>query len=126
MTNETAAIAARIRKILAGRRGITEKPMFGGVCFLRRRHMLCGAGRQGFMFRVGRAQHARAVIRRGARGLGAGSYWRITTSRRYRQKPKSLRPEPNSGSGSQLVYAYAKMICDPDPEFGSVLGPSPN
>ena len=67
MTNETAAIAARIRKILAGRRGITEKPMFGGVCFLRRRHMLCGAGRQGFMFRVGRAQHARAVIRRGAR-----------------------------------------------------------
>ena len=67
MTDETAAMAGRIRKILAGRRGITEKPMFGGVCFLRRSHMLCGAGRQGFMFRVGRAQHARAVIRRGAR-----------------------------------------------------------
>lgn len=75
MTNETgrwkgehdaAALAARVRRILAGRRGITEKPMFGGVCFLRRRHMLCGAGKQGFMFRVGRAQHAKAVARRGA------------------------------------------------------------
>jgi|RhiMethySRZTD1v2_1073278.scaffolds.fasta_scaffold278385_1 hypothetical protein len=75
MTNETgawkgkhdaAALAARIRKVLAGRRGITEKPMFGGVCFLRRSHMLCGAGKQGFMFRVGRAQHAKAAARRGA------------------------------------------------------------
>jgi hypothetical protein len=76
MTNETgawkgkydaAALAARVRKILAGRRGITEKRMFGGVCFLRRSHMLCGAAKQGFMFRVGRAQHAKAVARRGAK-----------------------------------------------------------
>ena len=65
MTAET--LAARVRKILAGRRGITEKPMFGGVCFLRRRHMLCGVGKNGFMFRVGRAQHAKAAARRGAR-----------------------------------------------------------
>ena len=78
MTNETGAwkgkhdaavLAARVRKILAGRRGITEKPMFGGVCFLRRSHMLCGAAKQGFMFRVGRAQHAKAVARRGARAV---------------------------------------------------------
>lgn len=75
MTNETgawtgkhdaAALAGRMRKILAGRRGITEKRMFGGVCFLLRSQMLCGTGKQGFMFRVGRAQHARAVARRGA------------------------------------------------------------
>jgi hypothetical protein len=75
MTNETrrwtgkhdaAALAGRVRKILAGRRGITEKQMFGGTCFLRRSHMLCGAAKQGFMFRVGKAQHARAVARRGA------------------------------------------------------------
>jgi len=64
MTAET--LAARVRKILAGRGGITEKPMFGGVCFLRRSHMLCAAGRNRFMFRVGRAQHAKAVARRGA------------------------------------------------------------
>jgi hypothetical protein len=75
MTNETgawrgkhdaASLAVRLRKILAGRRGITEKKMFGGACFLQRRHMLCGAAKQGFMFRVGRAQHAKALARRGA------------------------------------------------------------
>jgi hypothetical protein len=66
MTNETDALAARVRRILAGRRGIAEKRMFGGTCFLQRSHMLCGAGKQGFMFRVGKAQHAKALARRGA------------------------------------------------------------
>ena len=61
MTNEI-----RLRKILAGRRGVTEKRMFGGVCFLLREHMLCGSGKSGFMFRVGKAQHSRALARRGA------------------------------------------------------------
>jgi len=45
MTNETgawrghhdaAALAERVRKILAGRRGISEKKMFGGTCAPRR------------------------------------------------------------------------------------------
>jgi TfoX/Sxy family transcriptional regulator of competence genes len=64
MTNETEA---RLRKILACRGGVTEKRMFGGVCFLLREHMLCGTGKSGFMFRVGKAHHRRAVSRRGAR-----------------------------------------------------------
>jgi len=59
MTDET--LAERLRKILAGRRAITEKKMFGAVCFLLREHMLCGTGKPGFMFRVGKAQHARAL-----------------------------------------------------------------
>ncbi len=68
MANMTAeTLAARVRQILAGRRGMTEKRMFGGVCFLRRGHMLCAAGKNRFMFRVGRAQHAKAVARRGAK-----------------------------------------------------------
>jgi hypothetical protein len=36
------AIAGRIRKILAGRRGIVEKKMFDGIAFLLRRKMLIG------------------------------------------------------------------------------------
>jgi len=64
--HDAAVLAGRIRKILAGRRAITEKKMFGGTCFLLRSHMLCGTGRTGFMFRIGKAQHARAVARRGA------------------------------------------------------------
>ena len=43
--------------------------MFGGICFLLRNHMLCGTGRPGFMFRVGAAQHAKALGRRGASAI---------------------------------------------------------
>jgi hypothetical protein len=59
-------LAERVRKALGLRRAITEKKMFGGTCFLLREHMLCGTGKQGFMFRVGKAQHAKALARRGA------------------------------------------------------------
>jgi hypothetical protein len=59
-------LAERVRKALSGKRAITEKKMFGGTCFLLGSHMLCGTGKQGFMFRVGRAQYAKALARRGA------------------------------------------------------------
>jgi hypothetical protein len=32
--------------------------MFGGVCFMLGEHMLCGADRSGFLFRVGEAGEA--------------------------------------------------------------------
>ena len=59
-------LADRVRKALSGKRAISEKKMFGGVCFLLREHMLCGTAKHGFMFRVGKAQHAKALARRGA------------------------------------------------------------
>jgi len=59
-------LAERVRRALSGRRAISEKKMFGGTCFLLRSHMLCGTGKQGFMFRVGRARYAKALARRGA------------------------------------------------------------
>lgn len=62
MTNETE----RVRRALARKRGVSEKKMFGGVCFLLREQMLCGTSKARFMFRVGKAQHAKALARRGA------------------------------------------------------------
>ncbi|HSA91061.1 MAG TPA: TfoX/Sxy family protein [Burkholderiales bacterium] len=59
-------LAASVRRALGRKRGIAEKKMFGGTCFLLRGHMLCAAGRHGFMFRVGRAQYENALARRGA------------------------------------------------------------
>jgi len=63
------ALAARLRKALAGRRGVTEKRMFGGVCFLLRGNMLCGVSKEDFMFRVGKAREAAALERKGARPM---------------------------------------------------------
>ena len=63
------ALTARLRLALAGRKRVTEKRMFGGVCFLLRGNMLCGTGKADFMFRVGRAQDAEALARPGARPM---------------------------------------------------------
>ena len=65
--NET--LAARLRKALAGRRSISEKRMFGGICFLLRGNMLCGTGKTDFMFRVGKDQDAEALSRPGSRPM---------------------------------------------------------
>ena len=63
------ALAGRMREALVGRKFITEKRMFGGVCFLLRGNMLCGTGKSDFMFRVGKEQDAEALSRKGARPM---------------------------------------------------------
>src|SRR5262245_6226458 len=63
------ALAIRIRRQLAGRKHVTEKRMFGGVCFLLRGNMLWGTATKDFMFRVGKEQDAAALARKGARPM---------------------------------------------------------
>ena len=60
-------ISDRVRAALKGKRNVTEKKMFGGVCFMLREHMLCAASERGFLFRVGKAQNAAALKHSGAR-----------------------------------------------------------
>ncbi len=60
---------SRLRAALKGKRGVAEKKMFGGLCFLLRGNMLCGTGKADFMFRVGKAQDAAALKRPGARPM---------------------------------------------------------
>ena len=67
--HDPSALAERLRRVFARRRGVTEKAMFGGVCFLDRGNMLCGTAKQGFMFRIGKDQHAAALARPGARPM---------------------------------------------------------
>ena len=51
---------------LASRKNIIQKKMFGGLCFMHRGHMLCGAhkdktGKDMAMFRVGPDNYAAAL-----------------------------------------------------------------
>jgi TfoX/Sxy family transcriptional regulator of competence genes len=64
MTNDARLM--RLRDALANRKGITEQVMFGGVCFMLRGNMLCGSGKSGFMFRVGKELEPVALARPGA------------------------------------------------------------
>ena len=54
-------LVLRIRKVLAGRPGMTEKTMFGGVAFLLNGHMFCGIVKDELMVRIGKAGYAEAL-----------------------------------------------------------------
>lgn len=45
-------LAERIRTYLKGRRGVEEKRMFGGLCFMLNGHMCCGVEKDRLMVRV--------------------------------------------------------------------------
>lgn len=54
-------LAELLRDDLAGRPGIGEKRMFGGVAFMLDGNMLCGVHPKGAMFRVGKANEEFAL-----------------------------------------------------------------
>jgi hypothetical protein len=61
-----AELAETIRRRLAAstklpRAALSEKRMFGGVCFLLNGNMLCGAGKNGYMIRTDPARAAEAA-----------------------------------------------------------------
>ena len=62
---DVAALAEALRREIAAlnlpRGALGEKRMFGGVSFLLRGNMLCGAGKNGYMFRTDPARAAEAA-----------------------------------------------------------------
>lgn len=85
-THDVAALAKMLRARLAvalkrPAAPLAEKRMFGGICFLLNGNMLCGAGKDGYMVRIDRADAAKAerlpggspVVMNG-RAM-AGFYW---------------------------------------------------
>ncbi|MBI3872417.1 MAG: TfoX/Sxy family protein [candidate division Zixibacteria bacterium] len=63
------ALAERIRTLLKGKRGITEKKMFGGVAFLLKGKMFCGVNKDNLMARVGPERHDEALSQPHARPM---------------------------------------------------------
>ena len=58
-----AQLADRVRRALAGQRGLVEKQMFGGVAFMLRGNMCCGVLRDDLVVRVGPSAHAEELRR---------------------------------------------------------------
>ena len=50
-----------LRDLLSETNGVTEKRMFGGLCFLQNGNMLCGVHKDGGMFRVGTENETAAL-----------------------------------------------------------------
>lgn len=55
--------AERVRARLQGRRGITERKMFGGLAFMAHGHMFIGVSGSRLMVRVGSEHYADALAR---------------------------------------------------------------
>jgi TfoX/Sxy family transcriptional regulator of competence genes len=53
-------LAELLRDALAGE-PVSEKKMFGGLCFLLHGNMICGVHKRGAMFRVGKPHDATAL-----------------------------------------------------------------
>ena len=62
-------MAELLREALAEEPTLTEKKMFGGLCFMVGGNMLCGVHKGGGMFRVGPEQFASALAVEGARPM---------------------------------------------------------
>lgn len=60
----------RMRAVLSGRKGVIEKKMFGGYCWMLHGNMLCGVELGRFMFRVGKALEVESLSRPGAAPMG--------------------------------------------------------
>jgi TfoX/Sxy family transcriptional regulator of competence genes len=58
-----ARLAERVRRLLARRKGITEKKMFGGIAFLFHGHMFCGILNDDLVVRVGPQRYEKASSR---------------------------------------------------------------
>ena len=59
-------LADLMRTAVRSRRGITEKKMFGGYCWMLDGNMIAGVEVGRFMFRVGKALETEALARPGA------------------------------------------------------------
>jgi TfoX/Sxy family transcriptional regulator of competence genes len=66
-TKYDEGLAERIREQLQDRRDVTEKKMFGGICFLVKGKMCCAITQEAFMVRVGTEAYAEALSKPYAR-----------------------------------------------------------
>ena len=62
-------LAERVRRALAGREGLSEKRMFGGIAFMLGGNMFCGIVKDQLMVRVGPERHGEALAQPHARPM---------------------------------------------------------
>ena len=62
-------LAERVRSVLAGRRGLEEKKMFGGLAFLLHGNMACGVIKDDLVLRVGKESAERLLTSKHVRPM---------------------------------------------------------
>lgn len=101
-------LAELMRTDLADETGITERKMFGGLCFMKDGHMLCGVHRDGAMFRVGKAARDTAMAIPGAvpmafTGRPMGGFIDVPD-------PSDLADDARRARWIEMALAHAKSL----------------
>jgi len=59
--SDDLALSERIRPILASRRGVSERKMFGGTCFMLNGNMCVGTWKESLIVRLSKNDHERTL-----------------------------------------------------------------
>lgn len=100
-------LAERVREVLRGCRGVSEKKMFGGLAFLVKGHMACGVIGEDLMVRVGADAYEAALRKAGARPMdftGRPMKGMVYVGPRGHRRAPSLRAWVEQG------VSYAKSL----------------
>ena len=113
-----ASLGERIRRVLLGKRGITERKMFGGLAFMSRGNMFVGILGTTLMARVGPEQYDAALKRpyvrkmdftgKPLRGYVYVDYGGIDTDRKLRAWVERCREHARSLPPKQPGKAQAR------------------
>jgi hypothetical protein len=102
------ALAHRVREALAGRNGVTEKRMFGGLTFMLADKMCCGVVKDELMVRVGPEGYEAALKEPGAHPMDfTGRPLREGGVRGRRRVSYRGRPGDVGGTGRGLCIVPA-------------------
>jgi len=63
------ALADRVKALLKGKRSVTEKKMFGGLCFLVNGNMACGVEKKKLVVRVGPVDYEKCLKQKHVRKM---------------------------------------------------------
>jgi TfoX/Sxy family transcriptional regulator of competence genes len=58
---DDGVLADRVREVLSGRKGVSERKMFGGICFMIHGNMCVGTWRGSLIVRLDKKDHDRTL-----------------------------------------------------------------
>ena len=100
-------LAGRIRKVLARRRGVSERKMFGGIAFLHHGNMFCGVNGRDLMLRLGKDGAEAALDERHTREM---DFTGTPLSTMVYVSPAGFRDEESLKGWVMRALDYAKTL----------------
>ncbi len=100
-------LVTRLRAILARRKGVSERKMFGGVCFMWRGHMCCGVNADNLVLRLGKEGVDEAIRERHTKEM---DFTGTPMSSMIYVTPRGYRADEDLKAWVERALAYVKTL----------------